>query len=98
MKALTSSKEIPVSTVVRLESIPEVDCALECVDFCRGEYDPNSMALCEVVNEVSGKRVKSATLSFAISSFGKFALSGEDLKDDIVGDKALEIGEQCEEL
>ena len=55
------------------------------------------MALCEVVNDVSGKRVKSATLSFAISSLGKCVITGEDWKDDIVGDKALEIGEQCEE-
>ena len=61
MKAFTSSEEIPVSTVVKPESTPEADCALECVNFCRrGEYAARSTVLCELSRDDSEKKLKSA--------------------------------------
>ena len=57
-----------------------------------------STVLRDATNEGSEKRVKSARFWSLISTAGRFAISGDDLKDDIVGESALDIGEQCEEV
>lgn len=98
MKALTSSEEIPVSIVTRPESIPAADCERECEDFLVGEDRPsNSRWLDAADNGGSGNSAKSAALGCGFAGFGNIGISGDVLKEVVVGDRALDMGEQCED-
>ena len=84
-----------MSIVARPGSSPVVDWAGVCLP---GEERPSkSTILCEADNGGSGNNAKSAALACEDPRFGKKLSSGDAWKDEVAGDSALDIGEQCED-
>ncbi len=87
-----------MSIVARPGSSPIVDWDLECGICLPGEERPSkSTILCEAYNGGSGNNAKSAALACEDPRFGKKLSSGDAWKDEVAGDSALDIGEQCED-